>query len=293
MLQSTAMSSMDNRRFHPNPHSDRTSHARVPRPSQCLFLRVRRGLSILATRSRRVTLRPSQSARLLGSAWHRNWTMKLHRPTPLALTLHSVFGPKGPFLHSGLSVLPHVTHTCIPSPSPALFGIAMEFFLARFFSLTAFPEGSRSLGGRPGFFFVALPDTPLPATWDEAEELTSESDSSDSSESDRSGAYGCANRKGVVSSKSARARRVNQKYHRRTVRVTHRHHRRRGPAAVHAVLLAIARSPVSAPETHRVWTGTSVLPHAFDPPMQRTIVDSPSRRQTRRLSCPSPTPPCL
>jgi hypothetical protein len=64
----------------------------------------------------------------------------------------------------------------------------MEFFLARFFSLTAVPEESRSFGGRPGFFFVALPETPLPATWEEAEELTTESDSSDSSESDSSGA---------------------------------------------------------------------------------------------------------
>ena len=33
-------------------------------------------------------------------------------------TLQSVFGPNGPFLHSGLSVRPQVTHTCIPSPSP-------------------------------------------------------------------------------------------------------------------------------------------------------------------------------
>lgn len=34
------------------------------------------------------------------------------------LTLHKVFGPIGPFLHSGLSVLPQVTQTCNPSPSP-------------------------------------------------------------------------------------------------------------------------------------------------------------------------------
>lgn len=79
-------------------------------------------------------------------------------PATLALTLHRVFGPRGPFLHSGLSVLPHVTHTCMP-PSPSLPAPApptardAAFFLARFFSRAAslsFSFVAGSLGGRPG-----------------------------------------------------------------------------------------------------------------------------------------------
>ena len=74
------------------------------------------------------------------------------------LTLHSVFGPRGPFLHSGLSVRPHVTHTCIP-PSPSLPAPVAPaardaaFFFARFFSRAAslsFSFVAGSLGGRPG-----------------------------------------------------------------------------------------------------------------------------------------------
>lgn len=66
---------------------------------------------------------------------------------PNRLTLHKVFGPRGPFLHSGLSVLPQVTQTCIPSPSPAPpalgpFGFADFFGL--FLSLC-----SLSFGGLP------------------------------------------------------------------------------------------------------------------------------------------------
>jgi len=73
-------------------------------------------------------------------------------PTSQKLTLHNVFGPSGPLRHSGESVLPHVTQTCIPSPASAPPTPAMLAFLARFFSLPSLSLSrvSLSLGGRPG-----------------------------------------------------------------------------------------------------------------------------------------------
>jgi len=77
---------------------------------------------------------------------------------PWKLTLHNVFGPNGPFLHSGLSVRPQVTHTCMPPSAsfpPPVPPTARDaaVFLARFFSRAAslsFSFVARSLGGRPG-----------------------------------------------------------------------------------------------------------------------------------------------
>ena len=72
------------------------------------------------------------------------------------LTLHRVFGPSGPFLHSGLSVLPHVTQTC-PSPSvppvtapleDCVFKPDMLVLFVRFFSRAS--RASLVFGCRPG-----------------------------------------------------------------------------------------------------------------------------------------------
>lgn len=53
-------------------------------------------------------------------AWHQKSTLppKLKYDSVKTLTLHRVFGPRGPFRHSGLSVRPQVTQTCSPSASP-------------------------------------------------------------------------------------------------------------------------------------------------------------------------------
>jgi len=74
---------------------------------------------------------------------HLCWLQRQRSASVLNITLHKVFGPNGPFLHSGLSVLPQVTQTCNPSLSPP--AAPMEAFLSLFFSLAA-----GSLGGLPG-----------------------------------------------------------------------------------------------------------------------------------------------